>query len=92
MFAHGFLWGLCYAPLFAVAGDLLQSLAYIVTSCLTICAGLPFLLIGEPSRFSATFEPPGWLPLAAVILSIAAHRPWRMAIAIPWRRMPEHVN
>jgi membrane protease YdiL (CAAX protease family) len=54
---------------------------------LTICAGLPLLLVGEESRFSAAFEPPGWLPLAAVILLIAWHRPWRSTIVIPWRRV-----
>jgi membrane protease YdiL (CAAX protease family) len=59
---------------------------------LTICAGLPMLLIGGGSQFSAAFEPPGWLPMLAVIVLILLHRRWRRAITIPWRRLPEHVN
>jgi membrane protease YdiL (CAAX protease family) len=115
---HGLVWGLCYSPLFAVAGaSVLRSLGYVVTcgllgvvlgwirlstrsiyasaasnATLTICAGLPLLLVGEASRFSAAFEPPGWLPLVVVVLMIAWHRPWRRAIAIPWRRIPEPVS
>ncbi len=52
---------------------------------LTICAGLPMLLIGGGSRFSAAFQPPGWLPMVAVIAVIFVHRRWRSAITIPWR-------
>lgn len=59
---------------------------------LTICAGVPLLLVGEDARFSAAFEPAGWLPMLAVIAFILVHRPSRRAIAIPWRWLPEHVN
>jgi membrane protease YdiL (CAAX protease family) len=59
---------------------------------LTIGAGLPLLLVGESSRMSAAFAPSGWLPLAAVVAMIAWYRPWRTAIAIPWRHVPEHIN
>lgn len=52
---------------------------------LTICAGLPLLLTGESTRFSAAFEPPGWVPLAVLAIAIVLHRPWRRAIAIPWQ-------
>lgn len=116
--AHGLLWGLCYSPLFAVAGASgWQALGYVVTcgllgvllgwlrlaarsiyasaasnATLTICAGLPMLLIGGGSQFSAAFEPPGWVPMLAVIALIIVHRRWRNAITIPWRRLPEHVN
>jgi membrane protease YdiL (CAAX protease family) len=115
---HGLVWGLCYSPLFAVAGASVgRSLTYVVTcgllgivlgwirlstrsiyesaasnATLTICAGLPLLLVGHASRFSAAFEPPGWLPLVVVIVLIAWHRPWRATIAIPWRRIPERVS
>jgi membrane protease YdiL (CAAX protease family) len=108
---HGIVWGLCYAPLFAVGGDsVTRSLRYVVTcallgivlgwlrlatrsifasaasnATLTICAGLPLVLVGESSPFSATFGPPGWLPLLVVIALIAAHRPWRSSITVPWR-------
>ncbi|NVB80923.1 MAG: CPBP family intramembrane metalloprotease [Kofleriaceae bacterium] len=59
---------------------------------LTICAGLPMLLVGGGSPYSAAFEPPGWIPLAATIAVIAWRRPWRAVVRIPWRRIPEHVN
>lgn len=59
---------------------------------LTIGAGLPLLLVGESSRMSAAFASPGWLPLTAVIGTIAWYRPWRRAVAVPWRHTPEHVN
>lgn len=59
---------------------------------LTICAGLPLLLIGEASRFSAAFEPTGWLPLIVMIVLIAWRQPWRTAIAVPLRRMPPRVR
>lgn len=118
LIVHGLVWGLCYSPLFAVAGaTVMRSLTYVVTcgllgvvlgwirlstrsiyasaasnATLTICAGLPLLLVGETSRFSAAFGPPGWLPLVGVVLMIAWHRPWRRAVAIPWRRIPEPVS
>jgi membrane protease YdiL (CAAX protease family) len=114
---HGLVWGLCYSPLFAVAGaTVTRSLGYVVTcgllgivlgwirlstrsiyasaasnATLTICAGLPLLLVGHASRFSAAFEPPGWLPLVVVVVMIAWHRPWRRAITVPWRRRREPV-
>ena len=59
---------------------------------LTICAGLPLILVGEESRFSAAFEPAGWLPMLVVITFIILHRPSREAVTIPWRWMPEHLN
>jgi membrane protease YdiL (CAAX protease family) len=115
---HGVVWGLCYSPLFAVAGaSVVRSLGYVVTcgllgvvlgwirlstrsiyasaasnATLTICAGLPLLLVGGGSRFSAAFEPPGWLPLVVVVSMIAWYRPWRRAIAIPLRRIPEPLS
>lgn len=118
LIVHGLVWGLCYSPLFAVAGaSVMRSLAYVVTcgllgvvlgwirlstrsiyasaasnATLTICAGLPLLLVGETSRFSAAFGPPGWLPLVGVVLMIAWHRPWRRAVAIPWRRIPDPAS
>jgi membrane protease YdiL (CAAX protease family) len=52
---------------------------------LTIGAGLPLLLIGETSRFSAAFEPVGWAPLLFVIALIAWHRPSRAAVVTPLR-------
>jgi membrane protease YdiL (CAAX protease family) len=115
---HGFLWGLCYSPFFAVAGGSVgRTLVFVVTSgllgivlgwlrlssrsiyasaasnaTLTICAGLPLVVLGKGSLLSAAFGPLGWVPLAAIIVAIACYRPWRRAIAIPWRRTPEHVN
>jgi membrane protease YdiL (CAAX protease family) len=109
---HGLIWGLCYAPVFAVTGgSLTTTLLFVVTSgllgvvlgwlrlssksiyasaatnaTLTICAGLPLVLLGERSLLSAAFRPLGWIPLGILILTILAHRPWRRAIAIPWRR------
>jgi len=59
---------------------------------LTIYAGLPLLLVGEPSRFSAAFKPAGWLPLLLVIVLIAWRRRWRAAIKVPFRAIPEHLN
>jgi membrane protease YdiL (CAAX protease family) len=105
---HGFVWGVCYAPLFAASGaSIARSLDYVVTcgllgfvlgwlrlatnsiyasaasnATLTICAGLPLLLVGQPSRFSAAFQPSGWLPLAVVVAAIAWYRPWRSAITL----------
>ena len=118
LIAHGVLWGLSYAPLFAAKDDgVARSLCFVVTyvllgillgwlrlatrsiyasaaanATLSICAGLPMFLVGASSRFSAAFEPPGWLSMLAVIFIIVGHPPWRAAVAIPWRRMPEHVN
>jgi membrane protease YdiL (CAAX protease family) len=59
---------------------------------LTICAGMPLLLVGEPARFSAAFEPAGWLPMLVVIAAIVLHRPSRRAVTIPWQWLPEHLN
>ncbi len=53
---------------------------------LTICAGLPLVLLGERSLLSAAFRPLGWIPLGIIIVSILVYRPWRRAIATPWRR------
>lgn len=110
LLAHGVLWGLCYAPWFALSGGSIErSIGYAVTCCLlgivlgwlrlashsilasaasnatlTICAGLPVILVGGPSQFSAAFEPAGWIPLAMIVAAIALHRPWRRAVEIPW--------
>lgn len=112
---HGFLWGLCYSPFFAVAGgSVVRTLLFVVTSgllgvvlgwlrlssrsvyasaasnaTLTICAGLPFVLLGERSLFSAAFGPHGWIPLVGIIVAIGCYRPWRRAIAVPWGPMAE---
>jgi membrane protease YdiL (CAAX protease family) len=113
--AHGVLWGLAHAPLFAVTGaSVARSLNFVVTcallgivmgwlrlttrsvlasasanTMLTLTAGLPMLLLGEDSQFSAVFGPAGWPSMLAVIAVVLLHRRSRASIAVPWRRYVE---
>lgn len=59
---------------------------------LTICAGLPLALHGARAPLGAVFEPIGWVPMLVAIALIAARSSLRAAIAVPERRIPEHVN
>ena len=59
---------------------------------LTICAGLPLVLQGASPYLVAVFEPVGWLPLLAAIALLASRASWRSRIAVPSRRVPDHIN
>jgi hypothetical protein len=59
---------------------------------LTICAGLPLVLQGVSPPLGAVFEPAGWLPMLLLVLLIAMRSPLRAAVAVPRRRIPEHLN
>lgn len=59
---------------------------------LTLCGGLPLAIQGISSPLTAIYEPAGWLPIALSIALIAARSSLRAAIAVPYRRIPEHVN
>jgi membrane protease YdiL (CAAX protease family) len=59
---------------------------------LTICAGLPLVLQGVSPLFGAVFEPAGWLPMLVLVALIVLRPSWRAAVAVPRRRVPEHLN
>jgi membrane protease YdiL (CAAX protease family) len=69
------------------SGSILASAASNAT--LTLAAGLPVMLQGTSSARSAIYEPAGWIPLAALLLVIAALGRLRDAVAAPVGALPE---
>jgi membrane protease YdiL (CAAX protease family) len=69
------------------SGSILASAASNAT--LTLAAGLPVMLQGASSARSAIYEPAGWIPLAVLLLVIAALGRLRDAVAVPVGALPE---